>query len=133
MHVVVYTQVHQLSGYNSFHLILELNPQTIAEISMEIAKKDNWESVKFLADKLDVALVTPEKHRRHGHSEWYIMQLLIQWVHQSNDREDEPLSKLLARRLIECYENRAQITGYADNDSELPCFKRLARQVDIQG
>lgn len=107
---------------------------------MEIAEKYHWESVKFLAEKLKgkISIVAPDKHEEF---QWQIMQMLIEWVSTASVQQDESLSKLLARKLIECHEKRRdmfcadQLKDLTKEGMQkiLPNFKGLARKVDMQG
>ena len=98
-----------------------------------VTSKYPWEAVCMLADELNVRIYITKPKERNERA-FVIMQMLMEW-HKEYEYDESP-KKVLARKFISInshWEQKHEHTEKEDEEEEEPKFKRLARQLDMQG
>ena len=105
-------------------------PEDFAKIASEIFFYP-WKAVSMLADELKVK-IHPTKPLERKERASSVMQMLTEW---DNKYQDEELPKTALAQMFMTIDTKWRtmyINSKEDGEKE-PKFKRLARQLDIQG
>ena len=107
----------------------DLKPDHVTTIA-SVVSRYSWKAVIMLAEELDVHVGhEPEDRKVYV---WRVIELLIKWV--CAYKYDEPQKNVLARKLIAVNTQwRGKYGSSKEDGQDEPKFKRLARQLDMQG